>query len=888
MTLVPGTRLGPYEIVSSVGAGGMGEVYRAKDTRLDRIVAIKVLPSHLSSNPDLKQRFEREARAVSSLNHPHICTLHDIGHQDGIDYLVMEYIEGETLAARLQKGPLATTELLQYATQIADALDKAHRRGIIHRDLKPGNIILTKSGAKLLDFGLAKSSFGKNIPSHTQLPTESQPLTAEGTILGTLPYMSPEQLEGKDADARSDIFSMGAVLYEMATGKRAFQGKSQASLISAIMSSEPAPISQIQPMSPPALEQIVKTCLAKDPEDRLQSAHDLMLELRWIGMNGSQTGIAAPVVRRKSFRWLPAAAAALAAGIAIGWLVSRKSSSVGSAFPVHASIALPAGTHLSGWGSPLVAFSSDGKKVAFIAEKEGELQNLYVRYLDNPEAVLVPDSQDAEGPFFSPDNQWVGFAVGVSSRSGLKGELKKYSLSTGLTQSICDTPDFFGGTWREDNTIIFSGKEQEGLQSVSASGGLAQTIFQKPGFYWPQFLPGGKKVLLFDGSISQLNGNVVVLDLKNKTLKDLNLKGAFARYIPSGHLLVLRTDGTLMAVPFDLERLVLKGAPVAIMKNVCISGNAAAVLAISDNGSLVYATGYVRGSGRELLNLVRINLNGQIATVSLSPGIFGREPSISPDGKYVAIPTWEGELWLYNLERNTKIKFPIGELFFAEFPKWSPDGKTIAFMASSPEERLGWNLYTQPVDGNGVSHPLTKGITEKHLNSWTPDGKSLIYTELEKDGPELRAVEFETGKPSRLLVKQGREAAVSPDGKWLVYQSAETGRYEVYAQSFPTPGSRIPITSGGGSDPKWSADGKELYYRNGDRFMVVRVTTDPVFHASVPEILFEAKDIRGFDFLPSTGEFYALQRDTSGIQTQLQLITNWFEELKHRSPSPSK
>lgn len=889
MAITSGTKLGPYEILSPLGAGGMGEVYRAKDTRLDRIVAIKVLPSHLSSNPDLRQRFEREARAVSSLNHPNICTLHDIGHQDGTDYLVMEFIEGETLAARLQKGPLPTTELLQYAIQIADALDKAHRRGIVHRDLKPGNIILTKSAAKLLDFGLAKNSlFGRNESSHTQLPTESQPLTAEGTILGTLPYMAPEQLEGKDADARTDLFSMGAVLYEMATGKRAFQGKSQASLISAIMSSEPPPISQIQPMSPAALEQVVKTCLAKDPEERLQSAHDLMLELRWIAMAGSQAGIAAPVVHRKSYRWLSIAAAALAVGIAIGWILSRKPASAVSTDPVHTAITLPTGTHLSGWGSPLVAFSPDGKKVAFIAEKEGELQNLYIRSLDNPNAVLVPDSQEAEGPFFSPDSQWVGFAVGVSSRSGLKGELKKYSLATGFTQSICDTPDFFGGTWREDNQIIFSGAETEGLQSVHASGGTAQTIVQKPGLYWPQFLPSGRNVLLFDGSVSQLNGNVVVLDLESKSLKDLKLKTTYVRYIPTGHLLVLRLDGSLLAIPFDPERLALKGAPVAIIKNVCISGNAAGVLDVSNNGSLIYTTGYVRGSGRELLNLVRIDRNGQITPLSFSPNTFGRQPSISPDGKHLAVSTWEGKLWFYDLERNTKINFPIGKLFFAEFPKWSPDGKTIAFMASSLEDSLGWNLYTQPADGSGVSQLVTKGTSEKHLECWTPDGKSLIYMEIQKDGSALHVVEFGTGKSPRLLVNNARQAAISPDGKWLGYSSAESGKFEVYVRPFAGPGSRIPISANGGNNPKWSADGKELYYRNGDRFMVVHVTTDPMFHASVPQPLFEAKDIRGFDFLPRTGEFYALQRDPSGIQTQLQLITNWFGELNRLTPTQPK
>jgi len=297
---------------------------------------------------------------------------------------------------------------------------------------------------------------------------------------------------------------------------------------------------------------------------------------------------------------------------------------------------------------------------------------------------------------------------------------------------------------------------------------------------------------------------------------------------------------------------------------------------------MVYTTGYVQGSGRELLNLVRINRKGQISSLSFPPDTFGRQPSISPDGKHLVISTWDGELWLYDLDRNAKIKLQIGKLFWGEFPKWSPDGKTIAFMASSPEEPIGWNLYTEPTDGSGVSQPLTKGLSEKHLQCWTPNGKSLIYMEIGKDGPTLRIVDIGIGKPSRVLVNNARAAAVSPDGKWLAFGSAETGKYEVYVQPFPGPGSKIPISSGGGNDPKWSADGKELYYRNGDRFMVVHITTEPVFHASVPELLFEAKDIRGFDFLPRTGEFYALRRDSSGIQTQLQLVTNWFQELRSK------
>ncbi|HSE39292.1 MAG TPA: protein kinase [Acidobacteriota bacterium] len=501
MAMDAGAKLGPYEILEALGAGGMGEVYRARDTRLNRIVALKVLPDHLSSDETLRLRLEREAKTISSLNHPHICTLHDIGHHNGTSFLVMEFIEGETLLSRLRKGPLATQDLLQYSIQIADALDKAHRQGIIHRDLKPGNIMLTKGGAKLLDFGLARRDALIASKAGSEVLTASEPLTGKGTILGTLAYMAPEQLEGKEADARTDIFAFGAVMYEMATAKRAFEGNSQASLITKIMSSDPPSITSIQPLTPPAFEQLVKTCLAKDPDDRIQNAHDLMMELRWILTSMPQSAMTAPRIKSNKKKWIAAVLAALILGLASGYLLSRNTTNTSPApQTVRSILRLLQGAHLDGWGSPVVAFSPDGKKIAYVAERDG-VQQLYVHQLDKDMPQVVPGSEEAEGPFFSPDSEWVAFAVGVSSQSGIKGELKKYSLTTGLTQSICDTPDFFGGSWGDDGTIIFTGPEYKGLWRVSESGGTAEHFGEKwkvngkeigRALLWPQVLKGSK------------------------------------------------------------------------------------------------------------------------------------------------------------------------------------------------------------------------------------------------------------------------------------------------------------------------------------------------------------------------------------------------------------
>ena len=563
MRLQTGTRLGPYEILAPLGSGGMGEVYRARDTRLDRAVAVKVLPSHLSQSHDAHQRFEREARAVSSLNHPHICTLHDVGRHEGIAFLVMEYIEGETLVARLDRGPLPSGELLRYAIQIADALDKAHRQGVVHRDLKPGNIMLTKSGAKLLDFGLAKSIGGAVAvaPGLTASPTVSTPLTAEGSILGTFQYMAPEQLEGQEADARSDIFAFGAVLYEMATGRRAFQGKSPSSVIAAILHLDPPSIATLQPLSPPALERVVNRCLAKDPDERWQTARDLGFELQWIAQTGSQPGVPAAAASQKRTRerllWLLAVVLLGAAGAALG-LNWRRADSI-EPRAIRAFVPAPDRTtfRLISLGAGPVAVSPDGSRLVFSARKENGVELLWVRPLDSVVATPLAGTEGASYPFWSPDGRNIGFFA--------NGKLKRIDADGGAALSLCDAVSARGGTWSPEGIILFAPLQASGLFRVPADGGAPVQVTKlneerwEGSHRWPQFLPDGRKFIYYSRKPTGVEeGRSVIASSLDGGDARIILRADSNAVYASGHLLFMR-ETTLMAQPFRPDDLMLNG-----------------------------------------------------------------------------------------------------------------------------------------------------------------------------------------------------------------------------------------------------------------------------------------------------------------------------------------
>ena len=601
MMLATGAKLGPYEITGAIGAGGMGEVYRARDMRLDRIVAIKVLPAHLAGRAELRERFDREAKTIASLNHPHICTLYDTGHQDEIDFLVMEYLEGETLAQRLQKGALPIQQVLQYAIEISDALDKAHRKGITHRDLKPGNIMLTKSGTKLLDFGLAKLA-QEAVPAtpESQLPTMKSGITGEGTILGTLQYMAPEQVEAKEVDARTDIFAFGAVVYEMATGKKAFEGKTQASLIAKILEIDPPPISSLQPMTPPALDRVVKKCLAKEPEKRWQAASDVCDELKWIAEGGSQTGMPAPIsASRKSalgdgrLAWIVAAVFFLAAS-ALGYFVYSRPAPQ-QAHAVRFTLFPPDKWSLAGTGAVTtgatapVMISPDGQRVAFVAISAEGKSLLWVRSLDTLTAQSFAGTEGASAPFWSPDSRSLAFFAG--------GKLKKIDVSGGPPITLCDAPDNRGGTWNRDGLILFAPTNTSVLQKVSASGGVpapATVLGQgELGQIRPSFLPDGRHFLY--STIAPrpgLGGPIYLGSLDSAERKVLfNANSANALYA-QGYLLFLR-ETTLIAQPFDARRLVLTGDafPIAERIRTSTSTQPYGYFSASENGALVYQTG---------------------------------------------------------------------------------------------------------------------------------------------------------------------------------------------------------------------------------------------------------------------------------------------------------
>ena len=888
MTLAQGTRLGPYEILASVGAGGMGEVYRARDTRLDRTVAVKVLPSHLSDNPEIRQRFDREARTISSLSHPHICALHDVGHQDGIDYLVMEFLEGETLTDRLSRGALPSEQVLRYGIEIADALDKAHRQGIVHRDLKPGNIMLTKSGVKLVDFGLAKlAAVSPTNSSVSILQTQAGlNLTQEGTILGTFQYMAPEQLEGKEADARSDIFAFGAVLYEMATGQKAFSGKSQASLISSILSAEPPPVSSVAPMTPPALDRVVKTCLAKDPDDRWQTAHDVMLQLKWIAEGGSQAGLPAPVVARRRGRerlaWIVAAALAVSAGV-LGYLELRRPRSAPAV--VRSNVLAPdkgSFTFVGQGGGP-VAVSPDGQQLAFVASEPGGKRQLWIRPLESLLARSLPETDGAAYPFWSPDSRSVGFFA--------DGKLKKIEVGGGSPLSICDAPDARGGSWNRDDVILFEPQFREPIHRVSATGGkpVPVTSFnasrRETTHRWPFFLPDGRRFLFFSGShstsaqsdldaifVGSLDGG------KPKLLVRARSNAAYA----SGHLLFVRHK-TLLAQRFDPKTLSLSGDAAPIAENVQDDpGFFNAVFSVSQQGTLAYQEA---GGTIGLSEVAWIDRSGKKIGTLGDPADY-YDPRISPDGRRVAVVIGDpGDIWIYDVARpaRTRLTFAPGS---DNAPTWSPDGRRVAF--SSQRSGSG-DLYVRAASGTGADELLSSSKVVKVANSWFPDGRYLVYTAF-PDAPGSKAdlwlLSVADRKASPLVRTEFDEVAgaFSSDGRWLAYASNESGRFEIYVKTFPELGGNWQVSTAGGIEPRWRRDGKELFYLTTDgKVMAVEVHTDAAFEVSTPQALFVTpfKNASGwrYDVTPD-GQRFLVNRPVDEESSPITLVQNWTTLLK--------
>jgi eukaryotic-like serine/threonine-protein kinase len=876
MALPSGTKLGPYEIQSPLGAGGMGEVYRARDTRLDREVAIKVLPSRLASDPSLKQRLDREARAVSKLSHPHICTLHDIGHQDGVDFLVMEYLEGETLEQRLSRGPLPPDQTLRYAAQIADALAKAHKLGITHRDLKPANVMLTKSGAKLMDFGLAKQADVAPLAEALTEMTQAK-LTSDGMIVGTFQYMAPEQLEGKEADARTDIFAFGELVHEMATAKPAFSGKSRASLIAAILTTDPPPISLLQPLTPVSLERVVKKCLAKDPDERWQSASDLASELSWILASGSQSAVSASALPSHTKSKLPVwiGAGVLLAAIAayLAWQIGAKGRSTAT---VHLTATLPAGKTF--WNNSIqpLAISPDGSMIVYSAYGEDRRFQLYLRRLADFESKPIPGTEGGRSPFFSPHGEWLGFV-------GDDYKMKKILLRGGGAVDIAEQA-VLGGSWADDDTIYFLKTFTSGIYAVSASGGQSRQVTQTGAAgdradIWPCVLPGRAGLIFTVWTGKSLSEwRIEGLSFKTGKRKVLIEGGTGARYLASGHIAYSR-NGTLFVVGFDPKTMEVKGTPAPVIDGVMTgASNGDADFAVSDNGTLVFVPGTFTSFQR---NLAWMDRSGKATNITneVKPYAY---PALSPDGKRIAV-VLEGssfDVWVYDVERDTFTRASFGGDDYR--PYFSPDGKMLAYDSSKSGAQ---QIFVRHGIAQGEDTAVTDDPEDKALDGWTPDGREVVFARHNKDtGWDLYAASVEgVHKVRPLLVGpfDQYQACVSPDGKWLAYVSDESGQEQVFVQGMNDPEIRAQISSEGGNNPRWARSSNELLFSSKSRVMSVKFAAGGGLNPGKPAVLFEDKKAwTGYDIAPDGRLVVTREADNNGAGNQMNVVLGWFDELK--------
>jgi Tol biopolymer transport system component/predicted Ser/Thr protein kinase len=830
MSLTPGTRLGPYEILAPLGAGGMGEVFRAKDTRLGREVAIKVVPDLLAGEPEVRARFEREARAASALNHPHICQVYDVGREGDVDYIVMELIEGESLAQRLEKGPMTPVETLRVSGQVADALDRAHRAGIVHRDLKPGNIMLTKQGAKLLDFGLARPTglggpgSGSRAPGTPSSPTMSRPLTAAGSIVGTFRYMAPEQLEGAEADARSDIWALGATMYEMATGKPAFVGKSQASLIAAILSSDPRPIAEIVPLAPPALDRLVRACLAKDPEERIQTAHDVKLQLKWIAEGGSQAGVPAPVAahrrRREKLAWIVAGVASVIALAALGWSAMQAFGPKPARHAVRFVITAPAGMTGITWPR----LSPDGTMLAFMARDSSGSASIWVRPLSTTVAYQLQGTSGAGRPFWSPDSRELGFFA--------DSKFKKIAAAGGPLQLVGDAGNASDGAWSRE-FVLFDASVSDSIRAMPVTGGAVipvSTLDRARGetqHAWPFALPDGKHFLFqsFRGGRRESLIRLGTLGKLESVIVDSS--DSRAEFLPPDHLVYVK-DGAVIARRFDLGRAKVVGNPIVIGENAGSSVNTEA-FTVSSNGGVAFQSSNT-GSALIVLRYDRTGKALGPATPAAPIGGF----AVSPDGQRMALSISEGgsskaDLWIRDLRRGTQTRFtfdPGDDIW----PVWSPRGDTIAFSS----DRAGdYSVMIKPVSGVSEETPLPGlKITTSGPTQYSADGKFLfVCTRTSRGDWDSYAVPLaDSAHPIPIATTPFDDLVprLSPDGRFVSFSSAESGISQIYVQAFPKPNGRWQISVNGGQHAFWTLGGKELVFRaqNGD-LMAVPVSNAP-------------------------------------------------------------
>jgi eukaryotic-like serine/threonine-protein kinase len=890
MPISAGAPLGSYELLAQIGAGGMGEVYKAHDTKLGRDVAIKILPEAFAHDSDRLARFQREAKMLASLNHPNIATIYGLEYFNATHFLIMELVPGETLAERItREGPVPVEEALKVAVQIAEALEAAHEKGIIHRDLKPANVKVTPEGkVKVLDFGLAKAFAGDTTDSNpSQSPTLSALATMHGVILGTAAYMSPEQARGKAVDKRTDIWALGCVLYETLTGKQAFEGEDITEILAAVVKSEPD-WKLLPPKSPAKIRDLLRRCLQKDRTLRMQAAGDVRIEI--------QEALAAPatpeamgvVASRLGWTWRQAALWGVVAVtlLAIGGIaVWNLKSAPGSSHTVtRLAVALPLDEQLNfTLTGSAIALSPDGTQLAYTATRGG-VRQLYVRSMDSLDGKPISGTDGAAAPFFSPDGQWVGFFA--------DRKLKKVAISGGSPLVVCDAPEGgFGGSWGANDTIFFAPASVSGIWRVSAKGGIPQpftTLDQHKGeisHRWPQVLPGGKAILFTAWTGPGWDEQQVQLQMLGSGVRRVLVQGGhLGRYVPTGHIVYLR-EGSLLAVPFDSVGLeVIASTPIPIIENVRDRSDDIAPYTVSDDGSLAY----VPGSPHQFEgSLVWVDRRGKSEPLA-APLRPYQSLRLSPDGQQVAlmIDGPKVDIWLYSLARGISTRL-TSEAGSSQFPIWTPDGKRLTYRGTRVGTR---NLFWRMADGTGAEERLTTGESNQAPSSWSPDGQVLAFTDQSPTTGSrvllLRLAERQQ-QPLHQSTFSELTGRFSPDGRWLAYSSDESGRSEIYVEPYPASAGKSQVSTEGGVLPVWSRNGRELFYRNENKIMTADITTQPSFSAGEPRMLFQG-EYGGYDVSPDGQRFLMIkpsEQTSSTSLNQVVVVQNWFEELKRRVPT---
>lgn len=868
-----------YEIIEELGKGGMGVVYKAKDTKLKRTVALKFLSPELTRDKEAKERFIHEAQTASALDHPNICTVHEIDEDEGQMFIAMAYIEGQSLRQKVKAGPLKLDETLDIAIQVAQGMHEAHEKGVVHRDIKSANIMVTAKGqAKIMDFGVAK------LAGQTRF-------TRTGTTMGTVAYMSPEQARGEKVDHRTDIWSLGVVLYEMVIGQLPFKGDHEQAMMYSILNEEPEPMTGLRTGVPMELERIVSKALTKDPGARYQHADDLLVDLRLLRDNISAflkspivkvPGISKPQSKRwkRVLPWSLAAFMAIIFAINLSKLEEFTSSTGGDV--ARFTLAIPSSQRFVSATGPGIALSPDGKSLVYTGQGEVRRQ-LYVRQMDQLEASPLPGTEGAYAPFFSPDSQWVGFFSG--------NKLKKVALAGGPPLTIIEgSGNYKGASWGQNDIIIF-GVPGSGLSQVSSSGGTPQTVTTpdvekgEHGHRWPDILPGGKAALftIWRGSLE--DASIGLADLETGEVK-LLLKGVTPLYAPAGHIVYGGADGSLLAVPFDLKQLKVAGPVILLLDNINVKNGGSADFAFSRKGSLVYFTG--SASNR---TLVLTDRQGHEQSLTKEQRSF-RAPCFSPDGKRVAVGIYDKggyDIWVYELEHG-----PLTRLTFEGdgwYPRWTPDGQRVAFCSN----RAGtYDLYWKQADGSSAAEPLLIAEFPQYEISFSPDNKLLVYREIHPDtGRDIWILPLEgERKPQPFLQTSFNEFTpiLSPDGRWLAYTSDESGLTEIYVRAFSdSGGGRWQVSTGGSTEPLWSRGGRELFYRSGDNIMSAAIETEPIFKVQTRKVLFEDIYVRNYshtnyDIHPDNKRFVMIKSPLE-MSTEMIVVLNWFEELNRLVPT---